>query len=130
MYCENCGNQLQESDKFCTKCGTVIHYNQQHKEILENRVSLSDKLWYRFLKVVYIILYAFVLLILPIVWSASSSYYDYRSSSTVDTSGTAFWYCILAFIIYVAIIRLIKIAVLYIAIGYKPVWKEEFKKLY
>jgi len=47
-----------------------------------------------------------------------------------DTYGMAFWYSILALMIYVAIIRLIKVAVLYITIGRKPEWKKEFRKLF
>lgn len=35
MYCKNCGNQLQEGQKFCTKCGCRVEsqaYNQSYNQ--------------------------------------------------------------------------------------------------
>jgi cytoskeletal protein RodZ len=66
-----------------------------------------------------------LLIIIPVVWSENSySYYGGGSE------GEAFWYSLLTLVIYMAIARLIKIAVLYVALGRKPEWKKEFKKLF
>ncbi len=131
MFCENCGNKIDGSYKFCTKCGNTTVQSERKNPISQtNEVPLNERWWHRLLKVGYIILYIPLLGIIPIVWSANSSSYNYSSSSYTDTTGTAFWYCLLTLLIYMAIARLIKIAVLYIVMGRKPEWKKEFKKLF
>ncbi len=131
MFCENCGNKNDGSYKFCTKCGHPTVSSVASSDTKRNfTATLDDRWWHRLLKVAYIILYIPLLGIIPIVWSANSSSYNYYSSSSTDTSGTAFWYCLLTLVIYMVIARLIKIAVLYIAMGRKPEWKKEFKKLF
>ncbi len=54
MHCDNCGNRLDSSDKFCTKCGTRVP-----SEVKEHPVApiSEEKWWYRLLKVVYIVLF-------------------------------------------------------------------------
>lgn len=130
MFCEHCGNKIDGSHKFCTKCGHSTLQSEIKNSISQTGVSLNEKWWHRLLKVIYIILYIPLLGILPLVWTENSSSYNYYSSSSTDTSGTAFWYCLLTLVIYMAVARLIKIAVLYIAMGRKPEWKKEFKKLF
>ena len=129
MNCENCGNKLDSSDKFCTKCGTQVH-----SEVKEHPVAFvsEEKWWLRLLSVAYIVLYLPLLIIVPTVWSMSSTSYDYYAGQwqSTNTYGTAFWYSLLALVICMAIIRLIKIAVLYIVVGQKPFWKQEFKRWY
>lgn len=96
--------------------------------------NLDQKLWYRLSKVVYVILYGFLLIIISTVWDVNSSTYTGYSTAYggiyEDTYGKAFWYSLLALLIYIAIVRLIKITFLYIALGQKPQWKKEFKKLF
>ncbi len=133
MFCEHCGNKLDISYKFCTKCGQLV-FSAQTKTtaIKQPALTLNDKWWYRLLKVIYILLYVPLLGIIPLVWSENSSSYNYfsRPYTVTDTSGSAFWYCLLTLVIYIIIARLIKISVLYISIGRKPEWKKEFKKLF
>ncbi len=96
-------------------------------------VVTNDKWWQRLLKVVYIFLYAQILWIVPVVWSTNSTSYSGYYGSTYhyeDTPGAAFWYSVLAIVIFVVVLRLIKLTVLYIAMGRKPEWKKEFKKLF
>lgn len=129
MFCENCGTKLQDGHRFCTTCGhSTVQPERNNPASQAVTASLNEKWWQRFLKVIYIVLYIPLLGILPIVWSANSSSYNYYSSTSTDTSGTAFWYCLLTLLIYMAIVRLIKIAVLYIAVGKKPEWKKELKR--
>lgn len=129
MYCENCGNKLDTSHKFCTKCGHSAA-STDSKITKQNHSTLDERWWHRLLKVLYIIAYLPLLLIIPLVWSENSSSYDYYSRTYTDTIGEAFWYSLLTLVIYMAVVRLIKIAVLYIAVGRKPEWKKEFKKLF
>ncbi|HUC88455.1 MAG TPA: zinc-ribbon domain-containing protein [Candidatus Paceibacterota bacterium] len=130
MFCENCGNKIQDGYKFCTKCGASAVSGSQKNTTTSQTPEQNEKWWHRLLKVMYILAYIPLPLVLIVVWSASSSSYDYSTSSTTDTSGTAFWYCVLATLIYLVVVRLIKIAVLYIAVGRKPEWKKEFKRLF
>ncbi len=132
MFCENCGNKLQEKSKFCTQCGQSVVPISESVNVgsaLEMSPS-SAAWWYRLLKVVYITLYIPLPFILWLVWSENSSYYSYYSNVTTYTIGEAFCYSLLTLVIYLSILRLVKIATLYIAIGRKPEWGKEFKHLY
>jgi len=130
MYCENCGNKNDGSHKFCTKCGhpTVATSNATSIK-REPAKRLDERWWHRLLKVVYIFFYLQILWIVPVVWSVNSTSWSYYGGYE-DTTGAAFWYSILAIVIFVAVLRLIKLTVLYIALAQKPKWGEEFKKLF
>lgn len=132
MFCENCGKKLQEGYKFCTQCGqSVVTAFESINIRRTGEVSpSSDAWWYRLLKVAYIFLYIPLPFILWLVWSESSTSYNYYSKTTTDTTGQAFWYSLLTLVIYLSILRLVKIATLYIAIGRTPEWRKEFKRLY
>jgi len=126
MYCEHCGHKLEQGHKFCTKCGlSTVPGQPKTTSAQQPALPLNDKWWHRLLKVLYVVSYLPLLIIIPLVWSENSySYYD------GDTTGDAFWYSLLTLVIYMAIARLIKIAVLYVALGRKPEWKKEFKRLF
>jgi hypothetical protein len=132
MFCEKCGNKLKENHKFCTGCGHSNIDKQESKPAIVN--ILEQKWWFRFSKVLYIFLYGLLLLIIPLVWSENSSTYTGYSTTYggryEDTYGKAFWYSLLTLLVYIAIMKLIKITFLYIAFGQKPQWKREFKKLF
>ncbi len=132
MFCENCGQKIKDDLKFCTECG--------HSVKSMTIKDLKERWYHRFLRVLYIISYIPLLLIIPIVWSGNNSSYvcsglsfkSYLNDSChyVDTYGKAFLWSLITLAIYMIIIRLIKIAVIYIIIGKKPEWKKEFKKLF
>ncbi len=125
MYCEHCGTKLEQGYKFCTKCGhSTVPTQPSAKTIMQQTSTLNQKWWYRFLKVLYVVAYLPLLIIIPLVWSENS--YSYGGGS----SGETFWYSLLTLVIYMAVVRLIKLAVLYVAIGRRPEWKKEFKKLF
>lgn len=132
MFCENCGKKLQEGYKFCTQCGQSVTPTSESVNVRQTweMSPTCDAWWYRLLKVVYIFFYIPLPFILWLVWSESSTSYDYYSKTTTDTMGEAFWYSLLTLVIYLSILRLVKIATLYIAIGRKPEWRKEFKRLY
>jgi hypothetical protein len=125
MFCEHCGTKIEESYKFCTKCGhSTFVVNEKEKKL-----TTDEKWWHRLVKVVYITLYVPLPIILVAVWIENSpsysSYYGRYSGST----GEAFWYSLFTLIIYIIAIRLIKIVFLYIVHGRKPEWRKEFKKI-
>ena len=121
MFCKKCNNQINLDDKFCSKCGQSVP-------------TLNDKWWHRLLKVLYIIAYLPLPLIVLGVWESNKpySYYSYYSNTTISygSYGAAFWYSILTIAIYFLVLRLIKISVLYVALGYKPDWKHQFSKFF
>lgn len=127
MFCENCGAKNEKSYKFCIKCGEAMMQNIIHKEKPSNNQSplISDeKWWYRLFKVVYIFFY----IPLPFaVWLAWDLNYDRWDDTSIFRG---LWYASITFLGYSAVMRVIKIAILYIFTGFKHVWKEEFKKLF
>lgn len=125
MNCDNCGNKLDSSDKFCTKCGTRV----DDKPHLATSDVSNEKWWLRLLKVGYILLYIPLIITVIATWFINSTSWDYYTGYT-NTYGTAFWYSLLSLAICMVIIRIIKIAVLYVVIGQKPLWKKEFKRWY
>lgn len=129
MYCERCGNRVSKDESFCTKCG--IQLNNDEK-IPDNPhiVIPEEKWWQRTLKVLYIGAYIPLLGIIPAVWSINQPYYSSYSRETHGSYGEALWYSVLTLIVYVGILRLIKIAVLYITTAKKPLWKLELKKFF
>ncbi len=94
---------------------------------------VNERWWHRLLRVAYIFLYLQILWIVPVVWSGNSSSYSgyyggaYRYE---DTPGAAFWYSVLAIVIFVVVLRLIKLTVLYVALARRPEWKNEFRRLF
>lgn len=131
MYCENCGNRLEDGHKFCTKCGhsTLLDAPKKSATTVSQTVIHNDKWWHRLFKVAYIFLYIQILWIVPVVWS---SYVPscYASYSCYGSYSEAFWYSLLAFVIYMVVLRLIKIAVFYVMMGQNPEWRREFKKIF
>ena len=130
MYCENCGNKLDESDKFCTKCGHSITLTQAKASAQQVAFLLNEKWWWRLFKVIYIILYIPLPVALFMAWQMNNSTYDYYTSSRQDTTVSAFWYSLLTLIVYMVTVRLIKISFLYITVGKTPEWKKEVRKIF
>ncbi len=119
MFCEHCGNKLIDSHKFCTKCGrSTIGEGAINNATISNS-SPDPKWWLRLLKVIYILLYFPLIFVLPLTWDANS----YMGISQ------AYWYSLLVLVIYLLIMKLIRIAFLYIALAQKPRWGKEIKKL-
>lgn len=130
LYCEKCGNELEWKFKFCTMCGSPIV-----QKVLPPKIELPEPEYttewrYRLMKVIYIIGYFPLIILVIIVRSANSTDYNREYQYTTDTPWAAFLYSLLAIAIYVIVIRLIKIAVLYVVVAKKPDWQWEFKKLY
>ena len=39
MYCEKCGNELKEGEKFCAKCGASFEQENKKENVTENTVE-------------------------------------------------------------------------------------------
>lgn len=132
MFCEKCGNKLKENHKFCTECGHSNLDKQESKQTPSN--ILEQKWWFRLSKVFYIFLYIPLPFVIIGVWSENDPYSYYSSYSNQYYShgsySEAFWYSLLTLVVWVIILRLIKITFLYIAFGERAQWKKEFKKLF
>lgn len=129
-FCHKCGKKLEDTERYCAECGTSVVIEKPIKDTSAQK-NVNEKWWFRFAKVVYIILYLPLLAVIPIVWSINSSeYVGYGINGSVynDTPAKAFLYSLLALAIYVVIARLIKITFLYITFGQKPEWQKEFSK--
>ena len=35
MYCNKCGNQIEQNQKFCSKCGNVIENQTHFNELIQ-----------------------------------------------------------------------------------------------
>lgn len=128
MFCHKCGAKNDESSKYCIKCGQSLQHekNIQFKPVSDH----EQKWWMRLAKVVYVILYLPLLLILLLVWEDNKPYYSVYSDKYIGDYGDVIWYGFLSLLIYVVILRFIKITFLYIAFAQKPQWDKEIKRLY
>ena len=133
MFCENCGNKLGGDHKFCMKCGYSNARGVQIKTPTTGH--LDQRWWLRLAKVIYIGLYIPLPFVLFAVWSENSQYCNYGyyptySQTCTDTLGEAFWYSLMTLVIWIVVLRAIKIVFLYISLAEKPQWKREFKKFF
>ncbi|MFA5932010.1 MAG: zinc ribbon domain-containing protein [Candidatus Paceibacterota bacterium] len=123
MFCENCGDKIKKEEKFCTKCGKSINLQE----------IKNERWWHRLLKVLYIIAYFPLIGIVSLTWSENFPHcytYTYSTPDCYGSYGEAFLYSLLALVIYMTILRLAKIAVLYIVLGRRPEWGKEFKRFF
>ena len=131
MFCENCGNKLENDYKFCTECGRAISNSPLNEHKWQNSKMYTEESWWlRLTRVVYILLYIPLPFLIIVVWSINSYSYNYYTDTRINTTDVAFLYCLISLIVYIALVRLIKIGFLYVVMGIKPEWKKEFTKLF
>jgi hypothetical protein len=124
-FCANCGTRIETKASFCEKCGAAV-YVENEKQI--SRSPFEGKVWYRLLKVIYIVLFGIFVggtLLMSYALIPTETYYDPNPDY-----GSWFFYSLLALFIVWGLLKLVRIGVLYIALGGKPAWKKEFKKFY
>mgnify|MGYP001558409946 CR=1 FL=1 len=120
MYCEYCGNKIEGAYKFCTKCGQPTSTDLTVKTSSNTNPSLDQKWWHRLSKVLYIAMY------IPLPFALIAAWDDLSYYSESD----AFWYSVLIFIVWIIVLRVIRITYLYIALAQKPQWKKEFRRFF
>jgi len=74
IFCTNCGQKLSDKANFCSECGTPAKNNQVPHTLKDHPKKtigdLEQKAWYRFLKVIYLLLFIFAMLAtVSISWS-------------------------------------------------------------
>lgn len=57
MICPNCKKEIDDDSKFCEFCGSKINTKKQLNEYDEKIKRLEEKIWFRMLKVTYILLF-------------------------------------------------------------------------
>ena len=122
MYCENCGNNYTENDKFCIKCGNPV--NGQVSATNRESEAQNDRRWHRLAAVIYVLAHLPLLAVVFVVWSENSTQYSYYTKTYRDTSGEAFWYCLVTIFFWLLTLRLIKMAARYVAKGTKPRFRD------
>ena len=70
MFCENCGKKIVDGNLYCPNCGTQVikvesnPHNQ--KSVSLSSSNINNKWWFRFVKVLYVLAYAVVVLVIVI----------------------------------------------------------------
>lgn len=78
-YCTNCGNQRQEEEPYCTNCGT--DFNKEHVSVTKTEINkFEEKVWFRFLKVFYVVIYSIVVLTTGVI------IYSSKPAKQIDNS--------------------------------------------
>lgn len=129
MFCTNCGKKISANSSFCVECGeSTIKNEGKHLPVSAD----DNKWWIRLAKVTYIGLYVPLPFVLVGVWTVNDpySYYDSYSKTfhQYGSYGEAFWYSLLTLVIWVVVLRLMKVAFLYVFLAQNPQWKKEFKR--
>lgn len=123
MFCEKCGNKYGDGENFCIKCGSSLSNTVTSvNKTLE--VKKDERWWHRLANVVYVAAHLPLLIVVPIIWSENARYYSSYSKEYRGSDGEALWYCILTIVIWIVVLRLIKMAVRYIGVGVKPRMKD------
>lgn len=112
MFCHKCGEKVGPSDKFCNNCG---------EELLSENATSSDNVWFRILKVGYIItaflVTAFVAIISWVIIDEATSGFDLWVVILLVAGGWAF-------------LKFIKLAGLYIINGRRPNLRRDLKNIF
>lgn len=130
MYCTNCGNKILSSEKFCINCGFQVLSNSDNEPTSQTTLEVTvskkkDEKWYHRLGIViYVLAHLPLLIVVPVVWSENAEYYSSYSKAYYGSDLESFWYSLLTIIIWVGVLRLIKMTVNYIVRGIKPKFKD------
>ncbi len=130
MFCSNCGTQHQENDRFCLNCGRSLVHTIERPISATPVEHALDSWWFRLSKVFYILLYFPLIAILAIVWEECRTTYNVTTNSVDDTLGAALFYSLITVFIYLTVMKLLKVAFIYIAFGKRPNWRKELKKFF
>jgi|GEM_PF-4557661 len=90
--------------------------------------SLEQKPWYRFLKVLYIALFAISVGVTLLAVYGTKPYKSYYNPE--PDYGVWFILSLLALFIIWVLLKLLRIGTLYVVSGNRPLWERELKKFY
>lgn len=136
MFCTNCGTKVDAGISFCTACGKAISPEGNHSQsttsyqTITQPKSVNERWWHRLGRVIYYGMHLNLLWMIPLTWSENTPYYSSYSKTYSGSYGEAFWYTLLVFVIYVGILRVIKIATVYVTKGERVNWHKEFTSFF
>lgn len=96
IFCPNCGNQINDNEKFCSKCGNQIKQNSQdnNEQIKQSEKTTSDNVSQNvdteknYTKYKYIGIFIAVILLLGLVPFGAYSYFAHKDTKQVEQNIT------------------------------------------
>ena len=104
MYCTNCGQKLNENDKFCTNCGAkILNYTNVNSNYNQNSNVQTDKGLSTIIKVFLIIgCVASGSLLIPLIWTIPMTVTYFNASKNGTPVSLGFKICTLIFVSQIA----------------------------
>lgn len=96
IFCPNCGNQINDNEKFCSKCGNQIKQNSQdnNEQMKQSEKTTSDNVSQNvdteknYTKYKYIGIFIAVILLLGLVSFGAYSYFAHKDTKQVEQNVT------------------------------------------
>ena len=96
IFCPNCGNQINDNEKFCSKCGNQIKQNSQdnNEQMKQSEKTTSDNISQnvdtekKYTKYKYIGIFIAVILLLGLVPFGAYSYFAHKDTTQVEQNVT------------------------------------------
>lgn len=97
IFCPNCGNQINDNEKFCSKCGNQIKQDSQdnNEQMKQSEKTTSDNVSQNvdteknYTKYKYIGIFIAVILLLGLVSFGAYSYFAHKDTKQVEQNVTA-----------------------------------------
>lgn len=94
IFCPNCGNQINDNEKFCSKCGNQIKQDnneqmKQSEKTISDNVSQNVDAQKSYTKYKYIGIFIAVILLLGLVSFGAYSYFEHKDTKQVEQNVTA-----------------------------------------
>lgn len=97
IFCPNCGNQINDNEKFCSKCGNQIKQDSQdnNEQMKQSEKTISDNVSQNvdaqksYTKYKYIGIFIAVILLLGLVSFGAYSYFAHKDTKQVEQNVTA-----------------------------------------
>lgn len=96
IFCPNCGNQINDNEKFCSKCGNQIKQDsqdnneqmKQSEKTISNNISQNVDIEKNYTKYKYIGIFIAVILLLGLVSFGAYSYFAHKDTKQVEQNVT------------------------------------------
>lgn len=96
IFCPNCGNQINDNEKFCSKCGNQIKQNsqdnneqmKQSEKTMRDNISQNVDTEKNYTKYKYIGIFIAVILLLGLVPFGAYSYFAHKDTKQVEQNVT------------------------------------------
>jgi len=106
MFCSKCGKETTDGLYYCKSCcSTTINVGKMMTTLKE----LNGKMWYRFLKVIYILCYLSYFLFTSKLWDESYTYFTNHKTKY-------FVQCFILMIVYILVMEFTRRCFYYVVI--------------